>query len=366
MKYVWVLALVSCVFVAAEEPIPDKTIVSATLDVPHQKGQNLIWCNTFQRVWNELGTKQCGEPLRLAGTPPLEKSLNASKVSENDVDPDSVFITSGAVTPAFLAKLNADLKKRFGENAPANVSVPVSPDPSILAFAFLYKNLAFKTPFDKQIEPLLWNGSEGKGQRIQAFGLVEVNAATSPDLKSQVLIVSEGRKGFIIELVTTSPQDHVFLAQIEPGETLQATVDSTHQIIAHSPRAPFAIQLSDQCLVPSVRVALERVYDEAIGRKIENAKLSGYSIIDARQNIRFKLDEKGAELKSEARIYGAKNGHQPRRIVFDRPFLLYIERAGATNPMLAIWFENPNLFLKGSELKPSAVPNSARPDEAKK
>jgi hypothetical protein len=65
--------------------------------------------------------------------------------------------------------------------------------------------------------------------------------------------------------------------------------------------------------------------------------------------VRFSLDEKGATLKSEAEIRIAKNGHAPRRTLFDRSFLLYLERVGAENPYLTIWFENPNLFLKAEK-----------------
>ena len=51
---------------------------------------------------------------------------------------------------------------------------------------------------------------------------------------------------------------------------------------------------------------------------------------------------------------------EARSIVFDRPFLLYMERSGAANPYLVIWFENPELFVK-SDAKPSSDPPRGEP-----
>lgn len=362
MKTLLLMTLAACWVVAfgAEVPptaqLPEKTIVSATLDVPHEKGLNLIWCNSFQLAWNALGIDWCGEPLRLKDAAQFEKSMNASSVRAQDVDAQSLLVKVGKVSPAFLNDLNAELKKRFGDNAPSKVAPAPRADSTVMAYAYLCKTLAFAAPFDRRKEPLAWRGSEGAGAAIEAFGIMSVGGDTPRSVMQQVQIISYARGEFIVELKTKSTDDHLILALVEPGATLKETVDAVRKRVAKPEPAPFAIQISDHCLVPCIQLAVDRAYQEIIGKEVLNEKLAGYSLCEAKQSVRFKLDEKGAALKSEAEIHAYKNGHQPRQITLDRPFLLYLERNRAENPYLAIWFENPNLFVKGGG-KVLNVPN---------
>ena len=345
MSVVRVLAVLA--LAAAQDPpaIPEKTTVSAILQTGHQKGQNLVWCSTFHLAWNSLGRDVCGEPLRLQGTPVLETALNQGGPGAKDLDPESVYVKAGKISPALIQEINGALAKKFGQNGPAPIPMPTAPE-GALAVAYLYKNLSFAKPFERQREPLPWRGAEGEKAPLQAFGILKVDGQTPKELSSQVQILNDRRGSYVVELKTTSTQDRLILAQTEPKATLRETLDEVRDRIRSSKTPPFAIQITDQCLVPCVQVALERAYDEILGRKVLNAKLQDHFVREARQNVRFALDEKGATVKSEAKILIPKNGHAPRQIVFDRPFLLYLERVGAENPYLVIWFENPNLFLK--------------------
>lgn len=328
----------------------DKTTVTAALDVPHEKGKNIVWCNTFQLAWDTLGHGFCGEALRLEGTPPLEKSLNATSAGEKDIDADSVFVKTGIVTPKLLEDINATLKKRFGDNAPKPLEAGPG-EQAVLAYAFLFKNLAFKKPFERQRDALKWLGEGGRDAPLQAFGIMKMDGTVPPDVASQVQILHEDRGGggYIIELKTASRFDRLILAQAEPKATLKETLDAVRETVKNPRREPFTIQISDQCVVPNIHLALERNYDEILNRKVLNDKLKDGSLAVARQDIRFDLDEKGTTLKSSAELLVPKNGHAPRGIVFDRPFLLYMERSGAMNPYLVIWFENAELFVKAEK-----------------
>jgi len=328
----------------------DSTLVSAVLDVPHEKGKNLVWCNTFQLAWDALGHGFCGEALRLDGTPLLEKSLNAASAGEKDIDADSAFVKTGIVTPALLNEINSALKKRFGDNAPKPLELAPGEE-SVLAYSFLFKNLAFKKPFERRRDALKWRGEEGLDAPLQAFGIMKMDGTVPDDVAAQVQILDENRRGgsYIIELKTASRFDRLILAQAEPKATLKETLDTVRETVKNPRREPFTIQISDHCIVPNIHLALERSYDEILNKKVLNDKLKGGRLAGARQDIHFSLDEKGATLKSAAEILATKNGHAPRSIVFDRPFLLYMERSGAANPYLVIWFENAELFVKSDE-----------------
>ena len=68
-------------------------------------------------------------------------------------------------------------------------------------------------------------------------------------------------------------------------------------------------------------------------------------IVLAMQSIRFRLDENGAVLKSEAAVKVAdKPLKKPRQLIFDKPFLILLERHGAEQAYIALWVDNPELL----------------------
>jgi hypothetical protein len=67
-------------------------------------------------------------------------------------------------------------------------------------------------------------------------------------------------------------------------------------------------------------------------------------IKNAKQNIRFRLDEKGAVLKSDASML-APTSAMPRPKPCDGPFLVLMQRQDARTPYFAAWIENPELLV---------------------
>jgi len=71
--------------------------------------------------------------------------------------------------------------------------------------------------------------------------------------------------------------------------------------------------------------------------------LPGQEISEARQTIRFSLDEGGADLESHAVL--ATLGESPSVIV-DRPFLLALMEKGKKDPYLLLWIGNDELLAE--------------------
>lgn len=66
------------------------------------------------------------------------------------------------------------------------------------------------------------------------------------------------------------------------------------------------------------------------------------------QSVRFRLDEYGAILKSQAAGVvkcAVKQRKKPRQFVFDKPFLILLERKGAGQPYFALWVDNAELLV---------------------
>jgi hypothetical protein len=60
--------------------------------------------------------------------------------------------------------------------------------------------------------------------------------------------------------------------------------------------------------------------------------------------LQFKIDEKGAEITSEARQEALDGG--PSHFHFDRPFLIYLKKRGAKYPFFVMWVDNAELLSK--------------------
>jgi serine protease inhibitor len=84
-----------------------------------------------------------------------------------------------------------------------------------------------------------------------------------------------------------------------------------------------------------------------------NVETLGYSHPSLRdeevKNTRFEMNEKGVELRSEAHMaFGCGMEAPPvrqHRMVFDKPFLLLMERAEAKIPYFALWVDNAELLV---------------------
>ena len=70
-------------------------------------------------------------------------------------------------------------------------------------------------------------------------------------------------------------------------------------------------------------------------------EVDGGKIALAAQTVRFRLDERGAVLKSEAIVWGGIG----EQLIFDKPFLILLERRDARNPYFALWVGNAELLV---------------------
>jgi hypothetical protein len=74
-----------------------------------------------------------------------------------------------------------------------------------------------------------------------------------------------------------------------------------------------------------------------------SGNLSGQTISEARQTVRFSLDEGGADLESHALL--ATLGI-PQSVIVDQPFLIALLEKGQRDPYLLIWFANDELLAE--------------------
>jgi len=336
-------------------PLLDKTAEQLTqteftayLDHPVTPGKNLIWCATMPLVWNELMDLAGGEIHLAEGDPPIVTELNKKTVTRSDLD-DSSYVALAGLTPGILDSIPKALQLKFkGQASPELLSqIPQDlPENSAVSYSYLFKNLEFEHRFEK-----LEYGSRFGSIKVNGFGF-RAGRSKQPLLQDAAAQVSvhdyKNNDDFIVEIATRSMGDRLVLAKVHPGSTLVQTIAIVRERVARPPGTVPEDEVPME--IPILDFRLIKDYEELIGKHIHcpNPSLDGYPIEMVKQLIRFKLNEEGAKLKSEAVVdvtSAERIGVPPPQLIFDKPFLILMERKGAANPYFALWVDNPELLV---------------------
>lgn len=309
------------------------TIVTPHLECAITGDKNILWCATFQVAWNEL-CDLLGSPIKARKVPEMVGVLNRKAVTRADLDEASCVAMAGYPTGGpddVLDRIAAEMKEKFGEAVKPEF-LPGRRElrrDDWLAYGFLLKELPFEWSFKRLPE---WSLTFA-GHAVEPFGIHQLVRMDEEEVKaaSQVIICYDrGPDDFIVELKTRSQTDRLILAKVQPSATLSETIRDVQQRMAIGP--PQHMQGGSHLVIPVVDFDVVRGY----------AELSRIGI--AVQQIRFKLDETGAVLKSEA--YTKKNGRPG--LIFDKPFLVMIQRTDARVPYFALWVANAELLTPRS------------------
>ena len=323
------------------------TVVSPHLEAPLATNQNVLWCGTFQLTWNEA-CQVLGEDIHFSGPDSAVAALNKKSFTTQHLDEASYVALAGYVREGILGRIRKALADKFGGAASPKL-IPTSaqagrPD-DLVAYAYLFKNLQFANPFERLL-PIRFGRTD-----VPCFGFEKGKPGVQP-LLSQVLIHDyQSSNDFVIELKTKAPEDRVILAKIPPLETLAATVAYVQARAGKG--SGQSAGYDDTLKVPKFNFDITRRYREFEHRPVVLKNPTAprdVRITSALQNIRFQMDEKGVVLKSESHmIMACSMPHVPRPehiMIFDQPFLVLLQRAGAAAPYFAFWVGNADLLLR--------------------
>jgi hypothetical protein len=104
--------------------------------------------------------------------------------------------------------------------------------------------------------------------------------------------------------------------------------------------------------VPKVDFDLTHHFKEMERQDILNQGWDNWFIESAEQQIKFRLDETGAVLRSRVHLFGALKEEapapaaEPRKFVFDKPFLICLKQKKGRLPYFFMWVNNPELMLR--------------------
>lgn len=112
----------------------------------------------------------------------------------------------------------------------------------------------------------------------------------------------------------------------------------------------YYLQAEDQTIIPIVAFHIEHDYEDIVGATHISAD-KVWEIAKTYQRTAFILNEKGAEVESEAELVEEpteeeEDKPQPKKLFFDKPFLILLKRKDNPNPYFAMFVANAELLAK--------------------
>lgn len=338
----------------------ERTRILLSLDSAIEPGKNAVWCASFLSAWKALQNDLAGEPVKLQGAEAYCEALN-SAIDPGDDLPQTSYANVGWVQEGIIETIRKDIREMFPAKEPP--SFPEIIPNSFLAYAYLEANVTFTLPYFQNRKPLVFTDSKGSKTEVSSFGIRHEDEYAYFALRRQpkILYASPDREKFVrvkefaVDLCLDSQPSQIVVARVSPEPTLSATLSKVELRISQTASGVASLKrehpdlkfhqptfgVNDVLLVPDMFWRISHRFAELVGRYFKNTKLEGQRMDEAMQEIVFRLDRSGAELKSEAKMYMKP---LPSYFVLDRPFLIYMKKRGGDSPYFVIWVDNAELL----------------------
>lgn len=294
------------------------TIFLPTLEHKITNEKNAVYCATLLFAWDEI-KKQIPTPLTITDTCHELKTLNQS-TSFIDVLNRNEYEISSTVNGE-----NITAKAKFTKSLPLKVKL---------------QSFTGKLKFDKQ--------------NVASFGIQGNDS--QEQLENVKIIYYKNDHNFIIKLIPKENKHEIILFMTDkPFYSIDAMISTIETLSKVGKKEmkndetkwKYMLNKKDEVIIPKFYFNIETNFKELEG----NSFFAGnqyFQIETAWQRTAFALDEKGAEVESEACIslLSLEAIEIPKRMVFDKPFLILLKRIESKNPYFALWTTNTELMIK--------------------
>lgn len=338
--FLMVLCLIfSCVMYTGFRPFKNKQPVISTVKPMQKQTENInnIWCITFQLVWNE-----CIDFFKLdkiefeGGTPELANELNKKLYTKDDISPDSYYLAYGKVSKSLKNKIEKDIYNKFKEKSDILDIFDWSNKDGYFFYSMLKKDFNFLTQFDI-LEADAFN-SIGK---VKYFGIND--SSKRKELSKNVRVLFYNNENEYAISLNTKENENVILFRTDKMDSFENLYAYVNENIKFD-----KFNKKDTLKVPFINVDKTITYNELCNKVIKG---TNYYISQAVQTIKFKMDNKGGSLKSEAGIGIRMTSLAPEPVIprhfdFDKKFVLFLKESGKDKPYYSMIVEDDSFLVK--------------------
>ncbi len=292
------------------------TAFVTTLENDLPVGKNVIYAPAFLYAWDELKKAHFDSQITLTDSNSRDfQLLNRSSSFQNSLN-----------------------KNEYETHTSVN-------DGEITAEAFFHVSLPFASKMD-----VIEEGIKFGKTKVAAFGMNFLNDTIT---RSTQILFYENDDNFILKLI---PRDTLHEIILFKGslkcKTFGEAVKQVGVLIKNGDQDKqrnmsawkYIFNINDKFSIPIIRMNLETNYKTLEGQAFSGRGVK-YTVRAAYQRTALILDQKGAEVESEAAAALDSVGH-PKNLSFNKPFLIIIKRIDKTNPYFVMKVENDELFTK--------------------
>lgn len=304
------------------------------------------WCGTFQLVWNDMKNEVVKKDIVFTPQLDMVKNLNKEEFNESMISEDYYFKIYGLKSLELKEQIENGIKEKFNQTSDIiddfdwtedGLDDPNNTDTKRYFFyTMLYRKFEFLQEFDK-----LEKGKFGDEYNdIEYFG---IDKNTENFVGNQIKVLYYNSKDDFALLINTKTNDEVIFCKNPKGNNFNEIYENMNNE-ANKYTGSKSFKSVDEFKAPNLTYNEEREYTELANKPFKTAD-SIYvtaEIKKAVQTIKFSLDEKGGEIKSEAAIdmvattsESKPKEDEPRYFYVDDTFTIFLREKGKSQPYFA-------------------------------
>lgn len=299
--------------------------------------QDRVWVGTFQLVWNDFIDKILHNPVKFPeGTPQSAIELNKQAFDINQITNKSYYKYIGKINKNTKNKIAKAIKRKFKENSSLldKVDWTVGRERYVV-YAMLKKDFEFTNPFDKL------GISMFRDKEAEFFG---INEDSAEEISDGVKVLFYNNESDFAVVLSTNTNDEVYLYKTATTKPFNYVYSD---ILKKSKQyqGPKKFKPQDELKIPNLQFFEEISFDELTNKRIKGSNM----VIDqAMETIKFKMDNTGVRLTSEAVLTAVTTSlepmDEPRNFYFDDTFVVFIKEVKKSKPYMALRVHNIEKF----------------------
>lgn len=295
-----------------------------------EKDINTIWVGSFQLAWNEL-IEYMGFEIEFEEDSQMVNELNKKLFTKDMLSEKDYYVKVGKTNTDLKNKILKDLKEKFNmdERNLLNKLDFRNNDNSITIYSVLKKDFEFLHKFD-ELKAQKFNN---ENKKVKYFG---INNQSDEILNEnvEVMFFEYGNDEFAVKL-KTKENEEIILYKTNKNDSFESLYDNVVEL-SNTFSGIKEFTDHDQIRIPYIDLEAVINYEELCNKGIKNT--NGLFIQNALQNIKFSLNESGANILSEASIKAVSmSGYSDtREFNFDSNFVIFIKEKEKGLPYFAL------------------------------
>ena len=303
------------------------------------------WCGTFQLVWNDMKNEVVKKDIVFNPQLDMVKNLNKEDFNESMLSEDYYFKIYGLKTLELKEQIENGIKEKFNQTSDIIDDFDWSEDAldnpndtstkRYFFYTMLYRKFEFLQEFDKLDNDKF--GNEYKD--VEYFG---IDKNTENSVGNQITVLYYNSKDDFAILINTKTNDEVIFCKTPTGNNFNEIYKNMNDESSKYTGSK-SFKDIDEFKAPKLTFNEKREYTELEIKPFEIADNHTGQIEKAIQTIKFSLDEKGGEIKSEAAIDMTDissadlklKKDEPRYFYVDDTFAIFLREKGKSKPYFA-------------------------------